>query len=153
MKLWTQEPLCHFDTFYKDLGSGCTIARTVGDFTFVPLICEGLHLAARLEVTLLRPEPPGSIISAGGDIDNRLKTLFDSLKVPLEGQALPPLACPDQNEKPFFFCLLQDDNFISELSVETAQLLEPGVDRSEVVAILNVTIIKIKTFMGGMELP
>jgi hypothetical protein len=43
---------------------------------------------------LLWPQPAGAIISQGGDIDNRLKTLFDSLKVPTERTALPPEATP-----------------------------------------------------------
>ncbi len=52
-----------------------------------------------------------------------------------------------------FFCLLEDDNLITELSVNTKQLLETAHDKSEVIAILDIETIKIGTLMGGMELP
>src|ERR1700692_3343706 len=54
----------------------------VGDFPFVPLVTSVYLAAAELEIVLLRPEPPGRLITQGGDIDNRLKTLFDSLTIP-----------------------------------------------------------------------
>lgn len=45
-----------------------------------------------MEITLLRPEPPGSIVSSG-DIDNRLKTLFDALEL-AKGTIIPSLFHP-----------------------------------------------------------
>jgi hypothetical protein len=151
-RLWNQEPLCHFKTFYEASGEQAdTIARQVGRFRFVPLVCEGLHLVAKLHLTLLRPELPGSIITSGGDIDNRLKTLLDSLKIPSEPNALPPDALPDSDETPFF-CLLEDDHLVTELTVTTAQLLESDL-KNEVVLLLNVTTAKVATLLGGLELP
>jgi len=150
--LWSQEPLSHFTGFYESSNSENSIARRIGPFTFVPLVCQAFHLVARVHVTLLRPEPPGSIVTQGGDIDNRLKTLLDSLKIPSEPGALPPEAAPDSGEK-LFFCLLEDDNLITELSVNTKQLLEPASERGEVIAILDIETIKTGTLMGGMELP
>ena len=88
----------------------------------------------------------------GGDIDNRLKTLLDSLKIPSEPGALPPDAAPNSKDK-FFFCLLEDDNLITELSVNTKQLLGPVLERGEVIVILDIETIKTGTLMGGMELP
>ncbi len=116
------------------------------------MVCQSLHLVARIHVTLLRPEPPGSIVTQGGDIDNRLKTLLDSLKIPSELNALHADMTPDPGEE-LFFCLLEDDNLITELSVNTKQLLETAHDKSEVIAILDIETIKIGTLMGGMELP
>jgi hypothetical protein len=87
---------------------------------------------------LLRPEPPGSIISQGGDIDNRLKTLFDALKVPTEPTALPLSAKPTDDENPFF-CLLQDDNLITKVQVSTDRLLDSCESTSEVVLLIHVT--------------
>src|SRR5262245_15083856 len=52
-----------------------------GAFEFLPLIADWNNLLAELEITLLRPQAPGSIVH-GGDIDNRLKTLFDAMAIP-----------------------------------------------------------------------
>jgi hypothetical protein len=40
------------------------------------------NLIAELEITLLRPGLPAGIVVRGGDIDNRLKTPLDALKMP-----------------------------------------------------------------------
>jgi len=62
--------------------------KTVGAFDFVALVSLWNRLLAEVEITLLRPEAPGSIVSSG-DIDNRLKTLFDAIKIPQHLQDLP----------------------------------------------------------------
>lgn len=52
-------------------------------FDFVPIVTQKLDLVSQLAVTILQPGPPGQVMERhGGDIDNRLKTLFDSLGVP-----------------------------------------------------------------------
>src|SRR5687768_1668625 len=51
-------------------------------FRFVPMVYESAFLLCSLDVLFLRRDPPGSVISAG-DIDNRLKTLIDALRIPL----------------------------------------------------------------------
>ncbi len=61
----------------------------VGPFRFIPLITSRLHLIAQLDIVLLRPGPPGAIVTQGGDVDNRLKTLFDALRMP-KANELPP---------------------------------------------------------------
>jgi hypothetical protein len=60
---------------------------------------------------------PGRLITSG-DIDNRLKTLFDSLRILGE---VP--AGPTEDKKPFYV-LLEDDKPITHISVETDTLLE-----------------------------
>ena len=89
--LWQQIPLNERRKLLeKKPGQGETsIIRVVNGFDFAPLINEQLNLIAELKITLLRPEPPGSIITQAGDIDNRLKTLFDALEVPNEPTAIP----------------------------------------------------------------
>lgn len=54
-----------------------------------------------------------------GDIDNRIKTLMDALKIP-EGVS----DAPEQDEHPFYV-LLQDDRLVTRLSVESDMLLQP----------------------------
>lgn len=145
--LWHQEPLSHFSSFYDNPGPE-SIARQIGRFRFVPLVCQAFHLVARVHVTLLRCEPPGSIVTQGGDIDNRLKTLLDSLKIP-DPNALRNAISGDE----VFFCLLEDDHLITELSVKTVQLLEPSLMKGEVIVLLDVETIKTGTLLGGTELP
>ncbi len=113
-----------------------SLIKPVGAFNFVPLISQKLAMVAELKVTLLRPEPPGAIITQGGDIDNRLKTLFDALKIPNKN-ALPAGSCPRPDENPFH-CLLEDDNLITSISVSTDRLLEQVGDKSEVILVIYV---------------
>jgi hypothetical protein len=58
-------------------------------FEFIPIISTKLELRADLQVQLLSDTLPGDIIRQGGDIDNRLKTLFDALSVPINKQQIP----------------------------------------------------------------
>jgi hypothetical protein len=70
---------------------------------------------------MLRPTAPGRII-IGADIDNQLKTLFDALKWPRTAQEIEPGWAPNQDEQPLH-CLLQDDQYITRISVETDRWL------------------------------
>jgi hypothetical protein len=92
-------------------------------YRFVPLVTEYLNLLCGLDILFLRPEDPGKLVQ-GGDIDNRLKTLFDALRMPHEQSELGGYDSPSDGEDPFF-CLLRDDSLISNVSVDTDSLLEP----------------------------
>lgn len=109
----------------------------VGEFQFAPTVSDRLHMVADLTKTLLRPEPPGRIVTQGGDIDNRLKTLLDALKVPRQPDDLPDAAAPSEGESPFF-CLVSDDNLITNLDIKTDRLLDPSAEASEVVLLIHV---------------
>jgi hypothetical protein len=93
----------------------------------VPLVREELGLICSLEILFLRPDPPGSVL-ASGDIDNRLKTLFDALRLPKGVQELVGYDKPAADEDPFF-CLLEDDSLITHVSVETDILLQPTANK------------------------
>src|SRR6185437_9442927 len=95
-------------------------------------------MVAELSITFLRPEPPGSLVTQGGDIDNRLKTLFDALRMPKDISELPPGDAPAEGETPFF-CLLEDDNLITKIAVNTDRLLKPPPKPSHVVLLIHVT--------------
>ncbi len=92
----------------------------VGGLRFLPLISRPHVLECRLDVGMLRREAPGAIIRDGGDLDNRLKTLFDALRMPLEASEVPAGCGRDD-----VFCLLEDDSLISHVSVTADRLLEP----------------------------
>jgi hypothetical protein len=91
-------------------------------FNFVPLVTEELDLICDLEILFLRPDRPGGVVWTG-DIDNRLKTLLDAMRIPEAGEDYAARK-PTEDQKPFF-CLLEDDKLITKVAVETDRLLEP----------------------------
>jgi hypothetical protein len=134
-ELWNQEPLNILKGLLINPNGPESIIRHVGPFHFAPLVSSRVDLLADLEITMLRPGQPG-IISHGGDIDNRLKTLLDALKVP-EPNALPQGATPGNDEQPFF-CLVEDDRLITGISIKTDRLLDPSATLGEVMLLLHV---------------
>ena len=80
----------------------------VGKFTFLPLVTQRLNLIAALQIHFLRRQEPRAIVSTGGDIDNRIKTLLDALRVPSNVSELLPNDSPNTDEYPFY-CLLEDE--------------------------------------------
>lgn len=151
--LWDQEPLTGHRKLLMDPTpprKPLNLLHEVGPFTFVPLVSARIFMVAELELTMLRPEAPGKIVTQGGDIDNRLKTLLDSLKMPTD-EALPSRAEPEADEQPFF-CLLEDDHLVTSLSVRSARLLEPDLNQSEVVLLIDVTTRLTNTVMGNVGL-
>ena len=113
-----------------------------GGVDFVALINVGAGLMCKLDVTLLRPGSPGRILTQVGDIDNQLKTLFDALSVPQKNQ-IPPsiLSTPPSNP---IHCLLQDDSLISNVAVDTEELLTNPCDQAFVRLNIDVSIRVIK---------
>jgi hypothetical protein len=110
-------------------------------YRFVPLVTKNLQLLCGLEILFLRPDTPGAILKSG-DIDNRLKTLFDALRLPSDGAELGGYSSPGDDEDPLF-CLLEDDCLISKVSVETDALLEPigeGVNANDARIVITVTL-------------
>jgi hypothetical protein len=85
----------------------------------VPLVSAELDLACDLDILMLRPEMLGKTHWAG-DIDNRLKTLLDSLRVP---EPQEQYGNRKGNAPERIFCLLEDDKLITRVSVETDKLL------------------------------
>jgi len=112
----------------------------LGGFRFVPIIHRPHELACSLDVMFLRRERPGSIVH-GGDLDNRLKTLFDALRMPHDASELSGVTPSTADER--MYCLLQDDSLITRVSVTTHQLLEPlpsGEDAAGVDLVMHVMV-------------
>ena len=82
-----------------------------GDFRFVPFVTRELELLCSLDILWLRPDRPGAVIQSG-DLDNRLKTLFDALKAPTDVGELGG-ATPQDGEVPFY-TLLEDDRLVTK---------------------------------------
>jgi hypothetical protein len=104
-------------------------------FQFVPIIHRPHELACALDILFLRREKPGAIIRYGGDLDNRLKTLFDALRMPHDVSELSGIVPSRSDER--MYCLLEDDSLITHVSISTQQLLEPiGTEHPSTVELL-----------------
>jgi hypothetical protein len=114
-----------------------SLCKTLGEnfnrcgYKFVPLVNNHLKLSCGLDILFLRRDMPGvPLIHSGGDIDNRLKVLFDALRVPENCSELTG-AVKEPNEEPYFFCLLEDDALITDVSITTDTLLTPYLAGTE----------------------
>ena len=94
-----------------------------GDYRFVPLAREFWRPVVSLEILFLRSGIPGELVRSA-DLDGRLKTLIDALRMPTDGQEMKPLPAPESGENPFY-CLMEDDKLVGNVSVTTDTLLEP----------------------------
>lgn len=93
------------------------------DRRFVPLVVEEFSLHCSLRILFLRREIPGGVIRSG-DIDNRIKTIFDALRMPQSAAELFGNEKPADGEDPMYV-LLRDDGLIAHAEIETDTLLEP----------------------------
>jgi len=152
-ELWNQVPLkdCRHWIDFDPPDNETTIVRQIGQFHFVPLINSEVELIAELDIILLRPEPPGCLITQSGDIDNRLKTLFDALRMPQNDDEIPEGDAPGNDETPFF-CLLEDDKLITKVAVTTDRFLLPPTGTSEVFLLVHVTVRASRQTIGNIAL-
>src|SRR5580700_10766268 len=80
---------------------------------WVPIVSDGVGAACSLDILFLRHEPKGGIIQSG-DLDNRIKTLFDALRIPDKSEIPDEVSLSPENEPKPFFCLLSNDKLITE---------------------------------------
>lgn len=110
-------------------------------YRFVPLVIEDLCLRCSIEILLLRPNEPQYVMRSG-DLDSKVKTIFDALRVPNTLSECGGIG-PQDDETPFY-CLLQDDKLISEIRVITDELLvlpkERTVNANDVFLIVKVRL-------------
>ncbi|MCI0483143.1 MAG: hypothetical protein L0Y78_01020 [candidate division NC10 bacterium] len=92
------------------------------NYSFIPLVTRQNGLICEVDITFLRRQDAGAIVNIGGDIDNRLKTLLDALRIPYNKQELGLPPSPNPTE---VFCLLEDDVLITRIAVLTGRLLGP----------------------------
>jgi hypothetical protein len=116
-------------TYQKQIEATATRFSRCG-FRFVPIVSEEMSLSCALDILFLRRDYPGNVIVSGGDIDNRLKTLLDALRMPSNCGELGG-STPDLDENPFYV-LLEDDSLITKIGVSTDRLLLPEVGSEHV---------------------
>jgi len=137
-ELWDKHPMLkrwRTDRAYASIKRGkdselVTVEDLIADnyercgYRFCPLINNDDSLACSLDILFLRRDGPGNIIDSGGDIDNRIKVLFDALRMPQNCSEVQHFPKPEADENPFY-CLLEDDKLIAEVKLTTDRLLEP----------------------------
>jgi hypothetical protein len=98
---------------------------------YVPLIDSRIGIACALDILFLRRDQPGNLIASGGDLDNRIKVLFDALRLPQNcDEALSsPTGAPDTEP---IYTLLEDDRLIVEVKVTSDRLLTPKADTEHI---------------------
>jgi hypothetical protein len=119
-----------------------------GPFGLVPLVTRDLKIACSLEILFLRPDYPGGMIRSG-DIDNRLKTLFDALRIPGPDTNELGGCTPEEGESPLY-CLLEDDSLITEMAVKTDVLLEPTSGTRNARLVITTKIKPIETTVANL---
>jgi hypothetical protein len=120
-RLWDIEPLRYPSSRLLGTFDSVSVLRKIDDITFAPLVSSKLKFICQLDITMLWPEEQGVISNVGGDIDNRLKTLFDALQCPDINQ-IQPVKEKYADKQPFF-CLLENDKLITSVDIKTHTLL------------------------------
>jgi hypothetical protein len=93
---------------------------------------------ARVEgILFLRPEEPGLLINSG-DLDARLKTVFDALRMPANLDETGGEG-PAEKENPFFV-LLEDDKLVTEVRMTTDKLLFPYKTANDALLVIHVKL-------------
>ncbi len=103
----------------------CAPIEVKGVGNFKPLVRKSLSLFCHVDILFLRHDEPFTLLKKGGDLDNRIKILFDGLRKPdspdeLGGEVLT--ADP-------LYVALEDDALIHGFSVRTGKLL--GVEKDK----------------------
>ena len=151
--LWNYKPLSDQQHILRETcpPGDIAIIERANNIQFAPLITQNNNMACEIDVTLLRQQAPGQLLGDGGDLDNRLKTLFDALRKPSTQEAQQAKIAPLPNDEPIH-CLLQDDALVLKVSVETDRLLRPAQDRNDLVAIIQVRVILSSVTYGTIGL-
>lgn len=111
---------------------------------YVPLVMADFGMVCELEILFLRAEPPGNVLqrggSGGGDLDNRMKVLFDGLCMPVQGQV--KLRDGDTPDPSPMYVLVQDDSLITSLKVSADRFLaaENDSNPAEACVIISVNV-------------
>ena len=136
-KLWDIEPLKSCKDDFLTSGNVGSVLKKIDGVIFAPLVSGVLKCICQLDITILWPEEPGVIAGCGGDIDNRLKTLFDALQCPDINQ-VEPVKQSFVDKQPFF-CLLENDKLITSVNIKTHTLLR-SENKTDVSILIRVVV-------------
>lgn len=139
------------DQKYLDDPDRLLDCKKIGRYAFIPLVTRRHFMICELSLLFLRREEPGALVH-NGDIDNRLKVLFDGLRMPREDSELKGLG---EIEPDPFYCLLADDSLITTVNLRTEQWFEPPAQDKNITdirLIIDVNIRVTKLTWGNMAL-
>lgn len=122
----------------------------IGEKRYWFLICEAYKSIVDLSITILLPHAVGAIVNNGGDIDNRIKTLFDALRIPAVASEIPSTDSFNYGSEGMF-CLLQDDKLINRVSIVSYQDHEP-IDNDSVRCFIEVRTKITRALVGNLAL-
>lgn len=109
----------------------------LGGIEYVPIVSYGHRMHCHLAIRLHSRRVIGGIIHAGADLDNRLKVIIDALRMPDPGQDAQPEARQEASDgecddgQPIVYCLMENDDLVTKLSIETFQLLSDDPKTAE----------------------
>lgn len=110
---------------------------------FIPVVRNSLYLACAVDILFLRHEEPYNLMRQGGDLDGRIKTLFDGLKMP---DPKNEYVGDDLTADPLYVAL-EDDALISDVSIRTGRLLGNRTkDKHAVRLTIDITIKVLRVF-------
>lgn len=101
-------------------GKSKPLYKNYGTKRFNFLVSEYLKTVVDLEIFLLLPQKVGAIVTNGGDIDNRIKTLFDALRIPASNSEIPSSDSFEYGSDGMY-CLLEDDKLIEKVTISAYQ--------------------------------
>lgn len=124
-----------------------TSVKSVGTHNFATVVCKEMSMYCELDLLILKSD-----ISKGafGDLDNKLKTIFDALRYPDKVQEIPSAWKPTFEQIPLI-CLLEDDDLITKFNVNVDRLLTEN-DKDDVLMIITVKVRGIGARLGSLSL-
>jgi hypothetical protein len=106
----------------------------VGEFNFLPLVRPEFETVCGLKIKMMVNHEVGSLVTQAGDLDNRIKTLLDALRLPkgneFNGNGPAEDNCP---------CLLHDDALVVSLKIEVQRWFS-GVPKTEKDVYLDIEV-------------
>lgn len=139
----------------RPIGSSGLLWRfPLGGYDIVPLVSHVHEVHCHLAMRIYRCRERGSIVYSGGDLDNQLKVLFDSLSMPKDETYSDRQNSSGAVTNETFFCLLEDDQLITKLSVESFVLLDPSKKdhRNYVEADIEVHVEPVTPMIANLDL-
>jgi hypothetical protein len=149
-RLWEFAPLSETEWLRFPPEHDYGIFEQIGHMVFAPLVSKRIDIVSELDIIFLRQQAPGQLISEGGDIDNRVKTLLDALRMPSKAEVQSLGQATDGDPNPMH-CLLQDDALVTRINIETDRLLR-SASQHEMVAIIQVKTKLSRVTMGNLSL-
>ena len=117
-------------------------AREVGGRFFLPMAIKSLTFRCEVDILILSPSRDLGIIR-NADIDNRVKTLIDALRLPTQRSEVSQVICENTVDHPVYV-LLEDDSLITSISAKSDSLL--GASSQEIDGCYARTIIAVHIF-------